>query len=209
MGLEQIQLRPAKYIGDIADGTGLNNMVAELVANALAEAPVCDRVAVSLHDGDVVSVCDNGAGLPVETDPEWEVPLAELLVTQFTALARYDAARHRADELAGVGLPVVNALSEEFAVRIWRGSLEYAMRFYLGAFVHRLQCTGAAGNAKGLPRRGTEIAFMPSPRFFADTAYDFDRLEKRLRVFEQVHCGVTIILTDRREGASRDVTIAA
>lgn len=206
MGLELVQLRPGMYIGDTADGTGLDNMVAELVANALAEAPPCDRIEVNLYDGDVVAVRDNGAGMPVDTDPEWDVPLAELLVTQLGAAARFDAGRNKLADLGSAGLPVVNALSEEFAVRIWRGSLEYAMRFYLGAFVHRLQCTGAAGNLNGLPRRGTELTFNPSLRFFTSTTYDFDRLERRLRVFETACCGVTVVLADRREGRDRQVT---
>jgi DNA gyrase subunit B len=209
MGLEQIQLRPGMYVGNTADGTGLDNMVAELVANAMAEAPPCDRIDVSLYDGDVVAVRDNGAGMPVETDPEWDVPLAELLVTQLGGAADFKVHPNRSEDLIGVGLPVVNALSEEFAVRIWRGSLEYAMRFYLGAFVHRLQCTGAAGNYKGLPRRGTEIAFIPSPRFFTSTTYDFARLEQRLRKFEFFQCGIAITLTDKRGGQTREATFAA
>lgn len=209
MGLEQVQLRPGMYIGDCADGTGLDNMVAELVASAMAEAPPCNAITVTLHDSDVVAVRDNGAGLPVDTDPEWDVPFAELLVTQLSAAARFDAGRNKFADLGSAGLPVVNALSEEFVVRIWRGSLEYAMRFYLGAFVHRLQCTGAAGNHKGLPRRGTEIAFVPSPRYFASTTYDFDRMERRLRAFEFFQCGVTITLTDRRSDQAREVTFKA
>lgn len=209
MGLEQVQLRPGKYIGNTADGSGLANMAAELVANAMAEAPPCDEIAVTLYDGNVVAVRDNGAGMPVDTDPEWDVPLAELLVTQLGSAAEFKVHPHRPEELAGFGLAVVNALSEEFAVRIWRGSLEYTMRFYLGGFVHRLQCTGAAGNYKGLPRRGTEIAFIPSPRFFTTTEYDFARLEQRLRAFEFFQCGVTITLADRRAGANHSVSFEA
>jgi len=207
MGLEQVQLRPGMYIGDTADGTGLDNMVAELVGNALAEAPVCDRIAVTLHDDQVVSVRDNGAGLPVDTESEWGVPIAELAVTQLYAETRRLARSRKSRDLPGCGPAVVNALSEDFTVRIWRGGLEYAMRFYLGAFLHRLTCTGAAGNVKGLPRRGTEIVFKPSGRFFAATAYDFARLEKRLRTFEAIKCGTTITLTDRRGGGAKSVAI--
>jgi DNA gyrase subunit B len=209
MGLEQVQLRPGMYVGNTSDGTGLDNLVAEVVANAMAEAPPCSRIDVTLYDGDVVAVRDNGAGMPIDTDPEWDVPLAELLVTQLGSGADFKVHPHRSEDLVGVGLPVVNALAEEFAVRIWRGSLEYAMRFYLGAFVHRLQCTGAAGNYKGLPRRGTEIAFIPSPRFFATTRYDFERLEERLRKFEFFQCGVTITLADKRGGGKREVRFDA
>jgi DNA gyrase subunit B len=197
------------YVGDTADGTGLDNLVAEVVANAMAEAPPCNQIVVTLHDGNVVSVRDNGAGMPVDTDAEWDVPLAELAVTQLGSPAERKIHPHRPEDLTGFGLPVVNALSEEFAVRIWRGSLEYTMRFYLGSFVHRLQCTGAAGNYRGLPRRGTEIAFIPSGRFFATTAYDFDRLRKRLTAFEFFQCGVTITLSDRRAGATTDVSFEA
>lgn len=203
MGLEQIQLRPDMYIGNTGDGSGLDNMVAELVSNALAEAPLCDRIEVSLHNGDVVSVRDNGPGLSIDTDPEWEVPVAELIATQVHGGGRFDTI-DRPKMLYGGGLAVVNALSEEFAVRIWRGSLEYAMRFYLGTFIHRLQCTGAAGNYKGLPRRGTEISFIPSPRFFASTIYDFERLEQRLRTFSGLNCGARLILTDHRAGSDGD-----
>jgi DNA gyrase subunit B len=209
MGLEQVQLRPGMYIGDTTDGTGLDNMVAELVANALAVAPPCDRIEVTLHDHGVVSVRDNGPGLPVDNDPEWQVPVAELVATQLHETGRFAPRIDRPKLLYGFGLAVINALSEDFAVRIWRGSLEHVMRFYLGAFVHRLTCTGAAGNAKGLPRRGTEIAFLPSPRFFAATAYDFDRLEARLRLFAEAKCGVTIVLADRRGGSERTVEFAA
>ena len=208
MGLEQVQLRPGLYIGDTADGTGLDNMVAELVSNALIEAPACDRVAVTLHDGKVVGVRDNGPGMSVDVETEWGVPIAELLVTQLYAEARRLPRTRKPRDLPGCGPAVVNALSEDFTVRIWRGGLEYAMRFYLGAFLHRLTCTGAAGNVKGLPRRGTEIAFVPSQRFFAATDYDFERLEQRLRTFESVKCGTTITLTDRRGGAAKTVTIA-
>ena len=206
MGLEKVQLRPGMYIGDTTDGTGLDNMVAELVGSALVEAPGCDRIAVTLHDGNVVSVCDNGPGLPVDTEAEWGVPIAELAVTQLPAggrFAHFDGPKL----LYGVGLAVVNALAEDFTVRIWRGGLEYAMRFYLGTFLHRLTCTGAAGNVKNLPRRGTEIAFVPSQRFFTATTYDFARLEQRLRTFEAIKCGATITLTDRRGGAEKTVTI--
>ena len=206
MGLEQIQLRPGMYIGDTADGTGLDNMVAEVVGNALAEAPLCDRIAVTLHDANVVSVRDNGPGMSVDVETEWDVPIAELAVTQLHAGGRF-ARFDKSKLLYGVGLAVVNALSEDFTVRIWRGGLEYAMRFYLGAFLHRLTCTGAAGNVKGLPRRGTEIAFVPSQRFFAATDYDFARLERRLRAFEAIKCGTTITLTDRRGGGAKVVTI--
>ena len=194
------------YIGDTADGTGLDNMVAELVGSALAEAPGCDRIAVTLHDGNVVSVRDNGPGMSVDVETEWGVPIAELAVTQLHAPGRFGHF-DKPEIPYGVGLAVVNALAEDFTVRIWRGGLEYAMRFYLGAFLHRLTCTGAAGNVKDLPRRGTEIAFVPSQRFFIATEYDFARLEQRLRTFESVKCGATITLTDRRRGAAKTVTI--
>jgi DNA gyrase subunit B len=204
MGLEQVQLRPGMYIGNCADGTGLDNMVVEVVAEALTGAPPCERVTVTLHDDGLVSVCDNGAGLPVATDDDWGVPIAELLVTQLGAAALRPG---RMPER--FGFPVVNALSEEFTVRIWRGGLEYAMRFYCGAFVHRLTCTGAAGTVRGLPRRGTEVALRPSPRFFSSTEYDFDRLVQCLSEFELTTCGAVIVLADRRGGATRQTTIVA
>jgi DNA gyrase subunit B len=203
MGLEQVQLRPGMYIGNTEDGSGLDNMVAELVSNALAEAPACDRIAVTL--GDAVTVRDNGPGLPTSADEEWDVAIAELLFTQLLASARFTKFDNPS-LLMGVGHAVVNALSDEMRVRIWRGGLEYAMSFHQGEFQQRLHCTGAAGNVKGLPRRGTEIAFVPSPRFFATTFYDFERLEQRLREFASSKCGATVTLTDRRCGAPKMVT---
>lgn len=208
MGLEQVQRRPGLYIGDTADGTGLDTMVAELVGNALIEAPPCNRVEVNLYDGGVVAVCDNGPGLVVDEDAEWNVPTAELLVTQLHAAGKFGSHHDLPRVLYGVGLAVVNALSEEFVVRIWRGGLEYAMRFYLGTFIHRLQCTGAAGNYKGLPRHGTEIAFIASPRFFNPVTYEFARLHRRLCEFQSLKCGATLTLSDRRAGAGKTATIA-
>ena len=206
-GLEAVRKRPGMYIGSTS-ARGLHHLVYEVVDNSIDEALAgfADRVDVTIHADDSVTVDDNGRGIPVDVHPTEKMPGVELAMTVLHAGGKFDKDSYKVSGgLHGVGVSVVNALSEKLKVWVKRDGKEHYMDFARGTTTTKLKVLGKAGARE----RGTKVWFKPDDKIFTELRYDYATLAARLRELSFLNKGVTITLTDEREGQQKQETFHA
>ena len=202
-GLEAVRKRPGMYIGSTSS-SGLHHLVYEIVDNSIDEALAgyCDRIDVAILEGDVISVTDNGRGIPVDVQPQTGLPALEVVFTILHAGGKFGGGGYKVSGgLHGVGASVVNALSEWLEVRVHKDGKIHEMKFSRGKVTQSMTIVGDTD------RHGTEVVFKPDPEMFEDTVYDYEILHTRMREEAFLNAGLKIVIQDRRPGMEQEDTM--
>ena len=202
-GLEAVRKRPGMYIGSTSS-SGLHHLVYEIVDNSIDEALAgyCDRIDVAILEGDIISVTDNGRGIPVDIQPQTGLPALEVVFTILHAGGKFGGGGYKVSGgLHGVGASVVNALSEWLEVRVYKDGKIHEMKFSRGKVTQPMTIVGDTD------RHGTEVVFKPDPEMFEDTVYDYEILHTRMREEAFLNAGLKIVIQDRRPGMEQEDTM--